>query len=165
MTPTRIWLCPCFALLFLLVLTGCSKCGSGCVQDEALRAGRSASSFPAADDGYFHDMDQTANGIVHFAPEDIKGRNMWLVWTGGNDRLWDVLTVTSVGTFDLLKTLSSYPTLKAKRRNRWEYLGLVNEPCFKEPTGPDPNRYGCGSIPAIPPAAPTRSRMRKSIPE
>jgi hypothetical protein len=28
------------------------------------------------------------------------------------------------------------------RHNRWNYLGLVNEPCFKEPTGPDPNRYG-----------------------
>ena len=28
------------------------------------------------------------------------------------------------------------------RHNRWRYLGLVNEPCFKEATGPDPNRYG-----------------------
>ena len=23
-----------------------------------------------------------------------------------------------------------------------DYLGLVNEPCFEKPTGPDPNRYG-----------------------
>ena len=28
------------------------------------------------------------------------------------------------------------------RHNRWRYLGLVNEPCFKEATGPDPNRFG-----------------------
>ncbi len=64
--------------------------------------------------------------------DEIKGRNMWLVWTGGNDRLWDAMTVKSVGTFDLLKTISSYPGLKASRDNRWNYLGLVNEPCFKK---------------------------------
>ena len=34
---------------------------------------------------------------------------MWIVWTGGNDRLWDRLTVDSLGTFDLLKTISSHP--------------------------------------------------------
>ncbi len=67
---------------------------------------------------------------------------MWLVWTGGNDRLWDEMTVKSVGTFDLLKTVSSYPGLKASRDNRWNYLGLVNEPCYKKATAPDPNRYG-----------------------
>jgi len=126
----------------VLVLGGCNKQSPGSVEDEALRSGRFASSFPAADEDYFHDMDQDAHGIVKFGPEEIKGRNMWLVWTGGNDRLWDLMTVKSVGTFDLLKTISSYPGLKAQRANRWEYLGLVNEPCFKPPTGPDPNRYG-----------------------
>ena len=25
-------------------------------------------------------------------PDEIKGRNMWLVWTGGNDRFWDRMT-------------------------------------------------------------------------
>ena len=34
---------------------------------------------------------------------------MWLVWTGGNDRFWDALTVSSFGAFDLLKTVSSHP--------------------------------------------------------
>jgi hypothetical protein len=28
------------------------------------------------------------------------------------------------------------------RDNRFRYLGLVNEPCFKKATGPDPNRFG-----------------------
>ena len=32
--------------------------------------------------------------------------------------------------------------MKNSRDNRWNYLGLVNEPCFKKATGPDPNRYG-----------------------
>jgi len=112
------------------------------VQDEAKRAGRTVESFPAADNPYFNDMDQGATGVIQFSPDEIKGRNMWLVWTGGNDRLWDVMTVKSVGTFDLLKTISSYPGLKASRSNRWNYLGLVNEPCFKQATGPDPKRFG-----------------------
>ena len=67
---------------------------------------------------------------------------MWNVWTGGNDRLWDVLSRESLGSLDFLKTLSSHPTLPYSRDTRWNYLGLVNEPCFKKATGPDPNRYG-----------------------
>ena len=77
-----------------------------------------------------------------FTQAEIEGRNMWMVWTGGNDRLWDRLTVDSLGSFDLLKTISSHPRLGYGRHNRWYYLGLVNEPCFSEATGPDPNRFG-----------------------
>src|ERR1041384_5819303 len=57
----------------------------GEVLDEARVAQRAASSFPAADEDYFHDMD----GGVQLTPEEIKGRNTWIVWTAGNDRLWD----------------------------------------------------------------------------
>ena len=46
---------------------------------------RTAASFPAASEDYFHDMD----GGVGLTPEEIQGRNTWLVWTGGNDRFWD----------------------------------------------------------------------------
>ncbi len=123
----------------LLLLSGCNKGPEpGHVEDEARLAGRSAASFPAADEDYFHDMD----GAISLTPDEVKGRNMWIVWTGGDDKLWDTLTVTSVGTVDLLKTISSYPGLKNSRDNRWNYLGLVNEPCFKKATGPDPNRFG-----------------------
>ena len=110
----------------------------GTVQDEARRAGRPASSFTQADEDYFHEMD----GGMALTPEEIKGRDMWLVWTGGDDRLWDTLTVTSFGAVDLLKTISSNPSLKFGRDNRWDYLGLVNEPCFEKATGPDAKRYG-----------------------
>ena len=51
-------------------------------------------------------------------PDEVKGRNMWLIWTGGNDRLWDELTNLTFGSFDLLKILSSYPGLKYSRDNR-----------------------------------------------
>ncbi len=82
------------------------------------------------------------DGGVPLTGDEIKGRNTWLVWTGGDDRFWDKVTGYSFGNFDLLKTLSSYPGLKFSRDNRWNYLGLVNEPCFDKPTGPNPSRYG-----------------------
>jgi len=103
-----------------------------------MRAGRDAKSFPAADEDYFHDMD----GGIGLTPNEIKGRNTWIVWTGGNDRFWDIIGVDSFGALDFLKTISSHPSLKFSRDNRWSWLGLVNEPCFEKATGPDPNRYG-----------------------
>jgi hypothetical protein len=112
--------------------------------DEAMQAGRDLASFPAADEDYYHDMD----GGGQLSVDEVKGRNNWIVWTAGNDRFWDVISVNSIGTLDLLKTISSYKypaNLKVPdfgRHNRWRYLGLVNEPCFEEAKGPDPNRYG-----------------------
>jgi hypothetical protein len=72
----------------------------------------------------------------------VKGRNNWIVWSGGNDRLWDVLSVRSAGILDFLKILSNHPSLDYSRDNRWRYLGLVNEPCFDKGTGPRKDRYG-----------------------
>jgi cytochrome c2 len=128
-------------LLSALLLASCGKADHplpGTVRDEALRAGRTAASFPAADEDYFHDMD----GGMQLTPEEVRGRNTWIVWTGGDDRLWDRMNSVSFGALDFLKTLSSHPKLKASRDNRWEYLGLVNEPCFEKATGPDPQRFG-----------------------
>jgi hypothetical protein len=112
----------------------------GRVKDEALRAGRDASSFIAADEDYFHDMD----GGLPLDKAEIQGRNTWIVWTAGNDRLWNQLIYNSVGALDFLKTLSTNPNIPAKlsRDDRWEYLGLVNDPCFEKATGPDPQRWG-----------------------
>src|SRR6201996_505114 len=111
---------------------------SGTVQDEARAAGRTAASFPHAGEDYFHDMD----GGVALSPDEIKGRNMWLVWTGGNDRFWNQMTQYTFGAFDLLKAISSHPSLGYSRTNRWTYLGLVNEPCFENASGPNPQRRG-----------------------
>src|SRR5215831_7885446 len=127
------------AVVSLALLCSCTrKPQSGEVQDEALRAGRRPATFPAADEDYFHDMD----GGLTFTPDEIKGRNMWIVWTGGNDRFWDRISRVSLGALDFLKTLSSHPKLRYSRDTRWVYLGLVNEPCFEKATGPDPQRYG-----------------------
>ena len=124
----------------------------GTVLDEARQAQRPVRSFLVpTDDKYFRDMDQDKDGVVQLSPEESEGRNTWLVWTGGNDRLWNHLTKDSFGALDFLKTLSSYPyqisadpndKMKFSRGNRWSYLGLVNEPCFVKATGPDPERFG-----------------------
>jgi hypothetical protein len=121
------------------LLAGCGSQGKpGHVLDEPMRAHRTAASFPAADEDYFHDMD----GGVALTREEVQGRNMWIVWTGGNDRFWDTISVNSLGTLDFLKTISSHPTMPYGRDSRFRYLGLVNEPCFTKATGPDPNHYG-----------------------
>ena len=114
------------------------RSSAGRVKDEAAQAGRPGESFNAADEDYFHDMD----GGVQLTADEVKGRNNWIVWSGGNDRFWDVISSKSFGNLDLLKTISSHPSLKGNRENRWAYYGLVNEPCFSKPSNADPNRYG-----------------------
>ena len=133
--------------------------GSGEVLDEALCADRTAESFPAADEDYFREMDYGATKnpeavaaaldpyLPAISPDQavtrvVKGRNNWILWTGGNDRLWNILADTTVGNLDFLKTLSNHPGLQYSRDNRWRYLGLVNEPCFKKTSGPREDRYG-----------------------
>jgi hypothetical protein len=122
-----------------LVLAACSKGPQpGEVKDEAMRAGRTVASFPHADEDYFHDMD----GGLALTPDEIRGRNMWIVWSGGNDRFWNGLSDYTFGAFDLLKIISSHPSLGYSRDNRWAYLGLVNEPCFETPKAPNTDRRG-----------------------
>ena len=75
-------------LLLLSSCTGGSQPKPGTVLDEVRQANRPASSLPSADEDYFHDMD----GGIALTADEIKGRNTWNVWTGGNDRLWDQLT-------------------------------------------------------------------------
>jgi len=132
--------------LCLGILAGCSSGGGqgpvDKIKDEALSASRLPDSFKFAGEDFFHDMDQTKDGPLQLTTNQIRGRNMWLVWTGGDDRLWDTLNWKSYGVFDLLKTVSSHKNLKFGRHNRWEYLGLVNEPCFEEAKEGDPDRFG-----------------------
>jgi hypothetical protein len=130
-----------------------SRTGSGTAIDEARLAHRG--SFPATSEDYFHPMDGGAN----LSLEEIQGRNAWILWSAGNDRFWDWLAGYSGGQFDLLKVVSSYdpdqdPKVSGDRKarlgtiysfrhkNRIETLGVTNEPCFDQPSEPDPQRYG-----------------------
>lgn len=148
----------------ILALAGCKEpglCGEGAgnIKDEALCVGRKAESLPGADEDYFRDMDYgitkdpaaVAAALDPYVPgispeaavEAVaKGRNNWIVWTAGNDRLWDIIARESRGNLDFLKVLSNHPSLKFSRDNRWHYLGLVNEPCFEKVDGPREDRYG-----------------------
>ena len=138
----------CCLVAGLVSCTSQEKGTSGKVDDEAKKAGRGAESFPAATENYFKDMD----GGVALSDAEVRGRNTWIVWTGGNDRFWNSISVSSAGALDFLKTVSNNPALKCPdwyrggnctidRDIRWEYLGLVNEPCFEKATGPDPKRF------------------------
>jgi len=130
------------AILSFFLVAGCADTvlKSGHVLDEARLAQRSAASFPAADEDYFHDMD----GGIALSAAGIRGRDMWIVWTGGDDRFWDKITQSAFGSFDLLKIVSSYPNPRYKysRDNRFAYFGVINEPCFDKPTKPDPEHFG-----------------------
>ncbi len=145
---------PLPVLVLISLLASCAA-----IQDEATQADRDEYSFRAADEDYFRDMDYGLTKhpekvaaaldpyIPGISPADavaavVRGRNNWIVWTGGNDRLWDELNRASVGAFDLLKVVSNHPSLKFNRGNRWSYLGLVNEPCFKKPSAPRQDRFG-----------------------
>ncbi len=106
--------------LVLVSGVGCKRSPQpGQVLDEARTANRTVASLPAADEDYFHDMD----GAVALTPDEIKGRNSWIVWSGGNDRFWDTISRKSNGTLDFLKTLSSHPGLKAQPRQSLELPG------------------------------------------
>lgn len=150
-------------LLGLAILVSCSPspCGKGAgnVKDEALCVGVTADKMPGADEDYFQDMDYGATKnpealakelepfVPGITPEQAvksvaKGRNNWIVWTAGNDRFWDDIGKDSKGTLDFLKVLSNHPSLKFSRDNRWSYLGLVNEPCFKKGAAPRADRFG-----------------------
>jgi hypothetical protein len=156
------------AAFYFLVEPQWSKFGA--VKDEAMQAGLTRANLKGAVDEYFVDMDKKylvkpaasadypaslmrVASATNANPEQVRksavrGQNMWLVWTGGNDRFWDYASTHTAGAFDLLKTLSSYKSADPAtsmfygRRNRWSYLGLVNEPCFIEADGPDPARFG-----------------------
>jgi len=89
MRPLRLLLTSAAAVV-ALSFAGCdaNQPQPGTVVDEAMQAGRTASTFKAAtvDDAnpdYFRDMD----GGISLEPAEAAGRYTWLVWTGGNDRL------------------------------------------------------------------------------
>ena len=128
-------------LILTLALAACGKKAPepGTVLDEAMQAGRNADSFPAADENYFQDMD----GGVELTVNEVKGRNNWVVWSGGNDRFWDHLISKSFGAVDFLKILSSHPKIAhLSRDKRWQSLGLINEPCFEKAKGGREDRFG-----------------------
>ncbi len=106
--------------VFSVTLIGCG----GPAEDEAKQAGKTAADFPESAQDYFAAMD----GGGQFTEDEVKGRNTWMVWTGGNEAFWDYLANNSLGTFDLLKTLSSFPCSDEQRAS----LGNMNKKAYDE---------------------------------
>ena len=134
---------------------------AGEVLDEARMAGRDAASFRHASEDYFHDMD----GAVSLTEDEVKGRNMWLVWTGGNDRFWDGMGKPTFGAFDLLKIVApppepeDGPARRAGTRWAWSTSLASTRRCRTAIR----RASACGSTCGAPTARPIRSRTSRNI--
>lgn len=65
------------------------------------------------------------------------GRDTWFFWTGGSgpggtQHFYRSLSVNS-GSIPLQGKIQFYSLLQMPKKDRWEKLGLINEPNFKEP--------------------------------
>ena len=108
--------------------------------DEAKRLGKHPEDFSAATKDYFHDMDMVGkpdedqSAVPTYLeltdPDQIRGRNTWVMWCGGNEWFWDWLAQHSYGFLDFLKMVGSpsYEVAKEKRAKRFRETGLINEP-------------------------------------
>lgn len=106
------------------VLTGCGPKAS--VVDDG--GGRKPEDFPELAVDVFKPLD----GGIALTVEEIKGRNTWNLWCGGNEQFWDRMARESFGLIDLLKTIDS-----RKRGQRFAEMGLINQPGYRQATKPD----------------------------
>lgn len=116
--------------------------------DEAYAAGLTKEHFaqPANEADAFRGMD----GGGPFTQEEILGRNTWMAWSGGDEAFWDWLSNNSFGTFDLLKTISSYPCSPEQEQRAQAYEGSLRSGSTDEGYGT--GAYGQGGY-ATPPGS------------
>jgi hypothetical protein len=114
---------------------------AGPIVDEAKALGKTAADFPAASYDYFRDMDMVVDGHggllrIELTEDEIKGRNTWLMWCGGNEVFWDWLAGNSYGFMDLLKLVDFSPH-EPWGGKRFGPAGLMIEPGTRIPDHPD----------------------------
>src|SRR5215213_10784205 len=112
----------------VLALTACRGPKTSVVDDGG---GRRAEDFPEIAADVFKPLD----GGIALEPDEIKGRNTWNLWTGGNEQFWERMSRESFGLMDLLKTIDS-----RQRAQRFSEMGLINQPGYRRATKPD--EYG-----------------------
>ncbi len=124
----------------VLVLACCltAGCWKKPVVDEAKAAGKTTADFPKITADVFAPLDQGGiDGDGKLTDEEIRGRNTWILWTGGNQHFWNEVSQDSFGLMDLLKVLDNR---HVPRGERFAKLGLINQPGFRAATKPD--KYG-----------------------
>jgi len=128
MSPTRVAFCS-LRSLFVILFIGLSNPQAVFSQpDDAKAAGKAIADFPELTIDVFKEMD----GGVALSPEEIKGRNTWIIWTAGGQVFLDRMARESYGIIDVLKTIDS-----RNRDTRFARMGLINEPGFKKAENPD----------------------------
>lgn len=125
---------------------GLVSASSADIIDEAKAQGKTAADFPADGFDYFQKMDMRPGGTadadgntlqpLQLSEDEIKGRNTWMMWCGGNEALWDYLSNHSYGFMDLLKLCDFGPGDKLEGK-RWGPAGITVEPGTKVPAKPD----------------------------
>lgn len=115
-----------------LLLAATAALATGCASkeaiDEATAAGKTVADFPETRVDLFQPMDR---GIA-LTPDEIAGRNTWMLWTAGNEAFWDHLSRNGYGLVEFLKTMDS-----RGRPQRFKTMGLINEPGYRQATEPD----------------------------
>jgi hypothetical protein len=114
-------------------------------QDEAMQANKTVKDFAQAPDE--PDLLAGADNGIALDDAGIRGRNTWWLWTAGNQAFWDWLANNSFGSFDLLKSISSYPCSPEQEKRASDYEqrldagGAYGATGYAEPPGP---KYGFG---------------------
>ncbi len=114
-------------ILCLIVVIGCrpketNENNSG-VRSPGKAALVTVADFPETATNLFHDMD----GGVALSPDEIKGRNTWMLWTADNNQFWDWIARFGFGSTDLLKMIDS-----RQRGVRFKEMGLMNQPGYQK---------------------------------
>ena len=72
-----------------------------------------------------------------YTPDQKLGRDTWIMWTGGNEKFFRLGSVTAG---NLAIPVEYFRLLDSRGRStRFQRLGLVNEPNFRQATQPDEN--------------------------
>jgi hypothetical protein len=108
------------------------------LKDEALTNHKTEADYPEEDNDIWKYMDGDTpdvpgvHKVLSLNSDEVKGRNTWLMWCGGNEAFWDWFANHSYGLCDFLKVLDS-----RERGTRFAKYGLMSEPGFKKATAPD----------------------------
>jgi hypothetical protein len=111
--------------LAMTAICGCGRGKDSLVDDGG---GRTPADFPELAVDVFKPLD----GGIELTEEEIKGRNTWNLWCGGNEQFWERISRESFGLMDLLKTIDS-----RNRPTRFKEMGLINQPGFQPASKPD----------------------------